>query len=295
LEYRYNTVIPLNSENSLLTYSNSKFSECSVAGVCQDITYTSTSTSATILKVTLYDMAVNYYDQLVITAQYPVDLGLSGTIPVELITSLNGLISTALLGKASSTAGTIIIGPKSDCDLFDCADCVTSFSPIAGNVYYLSAWVKEEYDQTSVPPATYVNSGIKITFNDGQITTPPLYQGSGPIVEGWQRIEGSFLVPGGAKNIQVVLTNAYGSGGGNVYFDDIRIHPINSNMKSFVYNPSTQKLVAELDENNFATMYEYDDEGILTRVKKETERGVMTIKETRTNQSKLQINKLKED
>jgi len=58
-------------------------------------------------------------------------------------------------------------------------------------------------------------------------------------------------------------------------------------MKSFVYNPSTQKLVAELDENNFATLYEYDDEGILIRVKKETERGVMTIKETRSNQSKI--------
>lgn len=71
-------------------------------------------------------------------------------------------------------------------------------------------------------------------------------------------------------------------------FDDIRIHPFRSNMKSFVYNPSTQKLTAELDENNYSTQYEYDDEGILIRVKKETERGVMTIKETRNNQSKVQ-------
>ena len=75
---------------------------------------------------------------------------------------------------------------------------------------------------------------------------------------------------------------------GDVYFDDIRVHPFRSNMKSFVYNPSTQKLTAELDENNYSTQYEYDDEGILIRVKKETERGVMTIKETRNNQSKVQ-------
>jgi hypothetical protein len=40
--------------------------------------------------------------------------------------------------------------------------------------------------------------------------------------------------------------------------------------------------MAELDENNFATFYEYDDEGILIRVKKETEKGTMTIRESRT-------------
>ena len=40
--------------------------------------------------------------------------------------------------------------------------------------------------------------------------------------------------------------------------------------------------MSELDENNYATFYEYDDDGSLVRVKKETERGVKTIKETRT-------------
>jgi hypothetical protein len=39
--------------------------------------------------------------------------------------------------------------------------------------------------------------------------------------------------------------------------------------------------MAELDENNYSTFYEYDDEGNLMRLKKETERGIMTIKETR--------------
>jgi hypothetical protein len=44
--------------------------------------------------------------------------------------------------------------------------------------------------------------------------------------------------------------------------------------------------MAELDENNFATFYEYDDEGSLVRVKKETERGIMTIKENRSSYKK---------
>jgi len=44
---------------------------------------------------------------------------------------------------------------------------------------------------------------------------------------------------------------------------------------------------AELDDRHYATIYEYDGEGKRTRVKKETERGVMTIQETRYNASHI--------
>jgi len=64
--------------------------------------------------------------------------------------------------------------------------------------------------------------------------------------------------------------------------DDLRLHPFNANMKSFVYDPVTLRLAAELDENNFASFYEYDDDGTLVRVKKETREGIKTISETRS-------------
>ncbi len=57
-------------------------------------------------------------------------------------------------------------------------------------------------------------------------------------------------------------------------------------MKSYSYDRENFRFNAELDENNFATFYEYDEEGKLVRVKKETERGVMTLQETRTNNYK---------
>jgi hypothetical protein len=57
-------------------------------------------------------------------------------------------------------------------------------------------------------------------------------------------------------------------------------------MKSFVYDPDNQRLTAELDENNYATFYEYDKEGGLIRVKKETVKGVYTIQETRSGNVK---------
>ena len=44
--------------------------------------------------------------------------------------------------------------------------------------------------------------------------------------------------------------------------------------------------MAELDENNYSTFYEYDNEGGLIRVKKETEKGVYTIQETRSGNPK---------
>jgi hypothetical protein len=44
--------------------------------------------------------------------------------------------------------------------------------------------------------------------------------------------------------------------------------------------------MADLDANNFATFYEYNDEGVLIRVKKETEKGISTIKETRSSYRK---------
>jgi hypothetical protein len=75
-----------------------------------------------------------------------------------------------------------------------------------------------------------------------------------------------------------------------VYFDDIRIHPFNADMKTYVYDPQTLRLMAELDENNYATFYNYDEEGQLIRVKKETVQGVKTIKETRTSKQKTITN-----
>ncbi len=61
-------------------------------------------------------------------------------------------------------------------------------------------------------------------------------------------------------------------------------------MKSFVYDPATLKLSAELDENNYATFYEYDQEGQLVRVKKETIQGIKTIQETRSSKQKSVTN-----
>jgi hypothetical protein len=94
-------------------------------------------------------------------------------------------------------------------------------------------------------------------------------------------MEGEIEIPVGTTDITITLTNL--QSGGISFFDDIRFFPFDGSMMSYVYDPETLRLVAELDERNYAKFYEYDEEGKLIRVKKETERGVMTIQENRNN------------
>lgn len=101
----------------------------------------------------------------------------------------------------------------------------------------------------------------------------------GKIIEGWQRISEEFTIPNGIVRMNIGFENA---GDSATYFDDFRVYPIDGLMKSYVYDKN-HRLVAELDENNYATFYEYDEEGNLARIKKETERGIMTIKEVRSS------------
>jgi hypothetical protein len=99
------------------------------------------------------------------------------------------------------------------------------------------------------------------------------------MIEGWQRFAMVVNIPANATSMSLTLQASDSS---TTYFDDIRILPFNAEMKSYVYNPVNLRLMAELDESNYATFYEYDDDGTLIRVKKETERGIQTIKETRS-------------
>jgi YD repeat-containing protein len=69
--------------------------------------------------------------------------------------------------------------------------------------------------------------------------------------------------------------------GFKTWFDDLRAYPEAGNMESYVYDNINHRLLAKLDANNFATFYEYDKEGNLIRVKRETEIGIVTLKEIR--------------
>ena len=156
-----------------------------------------------------------------------------------------------------------------------CEDCIGTFQPTPGS-YIFSCWVKE--DQAPVTTTSYSNCKVNVvpTGSSAVVIYP-----SGPIIDGWQRIEGTFTV-GSVGPFQLDLVS---SGSEDVFFDDIRIFPFDGSILSYVYDPITLRLAAELDERNYAKFYEYDEEGKLVRVKKETENGIMTIEEHRNSYS----------
>ncbi|MCL4281689.1 MAG: hypothetical protein KJZ58_05430 [Flavobacteriales bacterium] len=212
-------------------------------------------------------------------------------IPSSIDNSELYVVIDLTLGYASSGAALIPIytrvQPESPCmaSESECDGCLSGFAPTSTGQYIVNAWAKEENAPNSA--TTYTSPQLSLNSLDaaGQVIATELATPSGPIIDGWQRIEKPFTMAPGAAKFQV----QFGTSGSPVYFDDIRIFPADGSMKCYVYDPENLRFVAELDERNFATFYEYDNEGNLVRVKKETERGIKTLKETRQNAPHLEV------
>ncbi|MDR1345581.1 MAG: hypothetical protein LBK03_02625 [Bacteroidales bacterium] len=142
---------------------------------------------------------------------------------------------------------------------------------IKDSLYVFSCWVRRN------DCVTTENNGNSYQF----IVTG----GSAPVevqkeqkIDCWQRIEMLFTPTQTGTNITLTLRIPIF----NFYVDDIRIMPAKAVLKSYVYD-NKYRLAAELDENNYATFYNYDEEGMLIQIKKETERGIQTLQTTRQN------------
>ena len=158
---------------------------------------------------------------------------------------------------------------------------LSDFRPLLGKKYVVSGWIKgdvaTEADPTNSGKAKIIIEGYKGIVSSGYTA---IAVKAGPKVEGWTRVMTTFVLPNDLNidNVSVKLV----AGNQEAFFDDIRIHPYDGNMKSFAYDYRTSRLMAEMDENNYATFFEYNDEGQLVRNKKETEKGIVTLKETRS-------------
>ncbi len=155
-------------------------------------------------------------------------------------------------------------------------DNLMRFAPTPGS-YIISGWIKEN-QPVSFADTTYSNARIevKLKLSNGSYQTISLSP-NGKIIDGWQRIETKITIPNGVSEISIFLL----ANGFKTWFDDLRAYPEAGNMESYVYDNINHRLLAKLDANNFATFYEYDKEGNLIRVKRETEIGIVTLKEIR--------------
>ena len=188
---------------------------------------------------------------------------------------------------------------------YEPCDCDQGFAPDPGQNYVFSGWVKrkrvsivgpgiptlnEEAGPASGDPIT--GTRVELFFADpgpGGGSPDLVLVPTGPVIEGWQKVEGQFQIPVNTSYIGVRLA-AEADPGVKIFFDDLRIHPFNSTMNTHVYLAHNLKHVADLDDHNFASVYEYDEEGKLVRVKKETIEGIKTLTETRNSIHPVSIN-----
>lgn len=231
---------------------------------------------------TSFTVSMNFGDGLTAQTYTPTSTGITFNHPYS-----DGTYTvTASINGPGTCVSTYTFVVNIICTPPPCSDCIGSFAPIPDSTYIISAWVKEKIAALDINTTTYANAKINVSFRTGltsspgsvSIGTPVLVSPTGLIIDGWQKIEQKFKIPAGAAALKIDLQSSV-----EANFDDIRVFPFNGSMKSYVYDPKTMRLMAELDERNYATFYEYDEEGKLIRVKKETEKGIMTIKESRNS------------
>jgi hypothetical protein len=146
------------------------------------------------------------------------------------------------------------------------ADLVRIFSPGPGT-YRVSAWVHAEDPEAS-------------TFTQGVLAVDgATFTAFGPIIDGWQRIDGEFTVAAGATGVRIELRNTSAA---PVWFDDLRVQPVDALVDTYVYDPVHLRMTATQDRAGHSSFFEYDALGNLERVKKETEVGVVTLREIRS-------------
>ena len=72
-------------------------------------------------------------------------------------------------------------------------------------------------------------------------------------------------------------------GAGYARIDDVRIQPLKSEMICYVYDPDNHRYIAQFDDQHFGIYYQYNSEGKLIRIRRETERGMKIVEETQYN------------
>lgn len=192
------------------------------------------------------------------TSQSSPNANLTGSFTIDNTQSHTGLSSLNV-----GSAVTVRIVPKKYTGTLSFFQNLFDFNldAVSGQKFTYEVWVKRNGAIT--PPSVLTNG-----------TTTTLAKVSNT-VDGWTLYRATITVN---DNSQVSFTMPAGQN-----YDDLRVFPIGANLKSYVYHPFNNNLMAILDENNNATFYEYNTRNQLVRLKKETEKGIITVTENIKN------------
>lgn len=82
----------------------------------------------------------------------------------------------------------------------------------------------------------------------------------------WYQLSLDINPPAGANQITVACRNQAGR---DIYLDDLRVHPLEASMTSYVYDPVSEEITHVLNADNFYRHYEYDELGNLITTQEE--------------------------
>ncbi len=262
LSYVDNRLNPAESYNPLQIFSASQPSNI------DGLVYTTTNNSR------YYENFFESFEEIVdscITNHFQLSVNNSNRVATAVAHTGNRSLLTDANGFTQVFIGALWTDKtKYDTLITEC-DAIKKLSLLPGKKYIFSAWVKEKLGKSTT--LDYLNADVNIVTGSGGANNTFIGKPKGQIIDGWQRIEQEFTASTQSLS-KLKLEFA-----ANCYYDDIRIHPADALMKSYVYNQRDYSLSAILDENNFATFYEYDQQKQLKRVKKETQKGIATIQE----------------
>lgn len=183
-------------------------------------------------------------------------------------------IPQVMLSSTKSTNGSYAA------ELPQACNCLGKFAPSPDKKYTFSAWVKR--NQTVYDNIRYESLSLNVRFRDaaGNIIGNPLGTALAPkgsMIDHWQRISDDITIPKYAVEMELFVFNF----GQEAYIDDLRIHPSDAQIMTYVYDKGSLRNTAVLDDNNYTTFYIYDEKGQLEKTKKETTEGIKTINEGR--------------
>lgn len=141
------------------------------------------------------------------------------------------------------------------------SDRIVQFA--TGEPYLVSFWYKADAASIATGSFNIVSGSEAYALNDMQ----DYYNNE---IDGWVRVYFEVTDP---TSIQI-----HAPAGGEAYIDDIRVQPLVSSMTAYVYDPDDYKVIAVLDERNYATFFKYNDRNDLVNVNRETENGIYTVK-----------------
>lgn len=114
-------------------------------------------------------------------------------------------------------------------------------------------------------------------------------------VAGWKLME--WKVPAGHSTLTTdgAFVLAFQVATNTGFLDDVRVQPQDAEATCYVYEGTSLRLLAKLDDRHFADIYRYNLEGRLVRKERETERGIFPLQEAEYNSVSIAHDTRKQD